>query len=666
MVASLNIFSDIQNHWAKLFIEGLAQKGIVSGFPDRTFRPNQAMTRAEFAAIIVKAFPKPFKRQYVPFVDLSPNYWATPAIKKAYETEFLSGYPDRRFRPEEKINRVQALISIVSGLGINATLDLKPELAKLYDDNNFIPSYAIDKIAIATEAEIVVNYPNLKLLKPLDVATRGDVAAFIYQALVYLKQVPVIQSNYIVKAAPVKTVNVNHRREFRGVWVTTAWNLDWPSKPGLTVAQQKAELISILERIKELNLNALIFQVRVEGDAFYSSQLEPWSEWLTGKQGKAPEPFYDPLEFAIAESHKRNIELHAWFNPYRAKASLNSPPSVAPHIAVTHPEVVYKYGADLWMDPGSLIVQDLTYKVILDVVRRYDVDGIQLDDYFYPYPVTGENFPDEQTYAAYLNNGGTLSLADWRRENVNQMVRRLAEGIRAEKHYVKFGIAPFGIYRPGQPAQIRGLDAYELLYADSKKWLEEGWVDYLCPQIYWRIDPPAQSYPVLLQWWTENNPKRKHIYTGNKLSSLDGTSWTVEEITKQVEISRNLVDRLSLGNILYSMKDLLSNRQGIVDSLKASTYIQPALIPIMQWIDATPPPIPTGVNLKNGNQLIWNNTANYDTRSWTLYQQNGDNWMLAKILPVATNTVVLTPGTYALCAVDRMGNESAGVVVTVK
>lgn len=666
MVASLNSFSDIQNHWAKLFIEGLAQRGIVSGFPDRTFRPNQAMTRAEFAAIIVKAFPKPFKRPYVSFVDLSANYWATPAIKKAYETEFLSGYPDRRFRPEEKINRVQALISIVSGLGINATWDLKSELAKIYDDYNFIPSYAIDKIAIATETEIVVNYPNLKLLKPLDVATRGDVVAFIYQALVYLKQVPAIQSNYIVKAALQKTVNVSHQREFRGVWVTTAWNLDWPSKSGLTVAQQKAELITILDRIQSLNLNALILQVRVEGDAFYYSQLEPWSEWLTGTQGKGPDPFYDPLEFAIAESHKRNIELHAWFNPYRAKASLNSPPSVAPHIAVTHPEVVYKYGTDLWMDPGSAIVQDLTYQVILDVVRRYDVDGIQLDDYFYPYPVTGESFPDQKTYAAYVESGGILSLEDWRRENVNQMVRRLAEGIRNEKHYVKFGIAPFGIYRPGQPAQIRGLDAYEVLYADSKKWLEEGWVDYFCPQIYWRIDPPAQSYPVLLQWWTENNPKRKQIYTGNKLSSLDGTSWTVEEITKQIEISRNLVEKLSLGNILYSMKDLLTNRQGIVDSLKTSTYVQPALVPIMQWIDATPPPIPTSVSLKNDNQLIWNNTANYDTRSWTLYQQNGDNWTLVKILSASTNMIFLPAGTYALCAVDRMGNESAGVVVSVK
>ncbi|MBD2179898.1 family 10 glycosylhydrolase [Planktothrix sp. FACHB-1355] len=661
MVTSLTGFSDIQNHWARLFIEGLVQRGIVSGFPDKTFRPNQAMTRAEFAAIVVKAFPIPGKRKYVPFVDVGSNYWAAAAIKKAYETEFLSGYPDGRFRPEDKITRVQALISLVSGLGITTTVNLNAELPKIYQDANFIPSYARDKIAIATSADMVVNYPTLQMLRPLEFATRGEVATFIYQALVYLKQVTPIPSKYIVTLR--KTVSVSHRREFRGVWVTTGWNIDWPSKQALSVAQQKAELIAILDLIQALNFNALILQVRVEGDAFYYSKLEPWSAWLTGIQGKAPEPFYDPLEFVITESHKRNIELHAWFNPYRVRTSTSPSPNVAPHITVTHPEVVCKYGNELWVDPGIAIVRDWTYNVILDVVRRYDVDGIQIDDYWYPYPIAGQTFPDGNSYAAYQKSGGQLSLGDWRRENTNQMVRRLADGIHAEKPYVKFGIAPFGIYRPGQPAQIRGLDAYNELYSDSKKWLEQGWVDYLSPQLYWRIDPPAQSYPVLLKWWTENNPKGKHIYTGNKLGLLDGKSWTVAEITRQVEISRSLSDRLSLGNVFYSMKDLLQNRLGIADALKKSIYAQPALVPIMQWIDAAPPTVPTGAIVKDG-KLNWNATNNADIRSWTLYQQNGSTWTLLKVFSAATNVAAVEPGTYALCAVDRMGNESAGVVIS--
>ena len=664
MVATPTLFSDLQNHWARLFIEALAKQGIVKGFPDQTFRPNQAMTRAEFAAIAVKAFSRPSKRQYINFLDVSANHWATPAIKKSYEAEFLSGYPDRRFRPEDKITRIQAIIALVSGLGITATTDIKAELPNLYQDANFIPDYAADKLAIATTAGMVVNYPNLKLLRPLEFATRGDIAALIYQALVYLQQVPEITSEYIVKFPNQKTVEVSHRREFRGAWVATAWNIDWPSKPGLPAEQQKAELIAILDKIQELNFNAMVLQVRVEGDAFYASQLEPWSSWLTGTQGKPPEPFYDPLQFAIEESHKRNIQLHAWFNTYRARTSSSPSPNVAPHITVAHPEVICQYANQLWMNPGEELVQDWTYNVILDVVRRYDIDGIQIDDYFYPYPVAGQTFPDADSYAAYQKGGGILALSDWRRDNINRMVQRLFEGIRAAKPHVKFGISPFGIYRPGQPPQIIGLDTYESLYSDSKKWLEQGWLDYLCPQLYWRIDPPAQSYPVLLKWWTENNPKGKHIYAGNKLGLLDGKSWTIDEITKQVEISRGLVNQLSLGNVFYSFRDLAANRQGVFDTFKNVTYSQPALVPIMPWMDVVPPAIPTGLKVNNGN-LTWNASNTSDIRSWTLYQQDGDNWRLLKVLPAATTSVAsVAAGTYALCSVDRMGNESLGVVIS--
>ncbi len=663
MVVSPTRFSDIQNHWARLFIEGLATRGIISGFPDGTFRPDRPMNRAEFAAVLQKAFQQPRKRQYVPFVDVPAKNWAAAAIQKAYETGFLSGYPGNRFRPDASIARMEVLISLIAGLDItsDAIADTKAAFAELYQDAAQIPSYATDKIAAATDAGLVVNYPNLKRLKPLEVANRADVAAFIYQALVYLEKAPEISSDYIIVRQ--KTVAVSHKREFRGVWVATAWNIDWPSKRGLPVEQQQSELIQILDRVRSLNFNALVLQVRPTGDALYASELEPWSGWLTGTQGKAPEPFYDPLEFAIAEAHKRNIEFHAWFNPYRAGTSSESSPKVRPHISTIHPEYVYKYGEDLWMDPGARVVEDWTYNVILDVVRRYDVDGIHLDDYFYPYPVSGQTFPDNKTYSAYQAGGGKLSLGDWRRDNVNQMMQRLATGIRATKRHVKFGISPFGIYRPGQPPGTQGLDQYEALFADPKKWLEEGWLDYITPQLYWRIDQPAQSYPVLLQWWTENNPKRRHIYPGNRLSSLNGKEWQISEFEKQVEITRSRTSQLSLGNIFYSMKPFKENRLGVVDTFKTSLYAEPALAPSMQWLDAVAPGVPTGVKVKDG-KLTWRAVTNEDIRSWTLYQQKGTTWKLVKVVPAATTTATLEPGTYALCTVDRSANESLGVVVS--
>jgi uncharacterized lipoprotein YddW (UPF0748 family) len=667
MVSTPTTFSDIQNHWARLFIEALSQRGIVTGYPNNTFRPDNSVTRAEFATILAKAFPKvPKKREYVPFVDVPVNYWAVGNIRKAYETGFLSGYPNNIFRPGNQVSRVEVLVSLVTGLDIASTIkpDLLATLPQIYQDTAQIPEYAKNQVAIATSAGLVASYPNTKLLNPNVAATRADVVVFVYQALLYLGEVPKISSNYLV-VPPIRTVKVNHRREFRGVWLACVWNNDFPSKAGLSVDQQKAELIAILDKLQALKFNALILQVRPEGDALYASQLEPWSAWLTGTQGQAPSPFYDPLEFAIAECHKRNIELHAWFNPYRAKASTRQGSNVNPHIAVTNPDVVYQWGTQLWMDPGAKVVQDRTYNVIMDVVRRYDVDGIHLDDYFYPYPLEGQSFPDSKTYAAYQATGGRLSLGDWRRENVNQMVQRLWAGIKAAKPYVKFGISPFGIYRPGQPPGIVGLDAYNTLYADAKKWLEQGWVDYFAPQLYWRIDQTQQSYPVLLKWWTEINPKQRHIYAGNDITKLKDSTWKLEEIEKQVQISRSLEGNLSLGNIFFSMKSIAENYQGIADSLKNSIYAKPAIVPTMSWQTTTPPAPPTGLQVSD-RKLSWKPGDNRGVRSWTLYRQSGDSWLLQRVLSAGTTFATVEAGTYAVCAVDRLGNESLGVVIAVR
>lgn len=471
-----------------------------------------------------------------------------------------------------------------------------------------------------------------------------------------------IQQEMLISQGIASANSINHQREFRGVWVASVANIDWPSKPNLTVAQQQSELISLLNRMQELNLNALILQIRPNGDAFYNSSIEPWSGWLTGVQGKPPEPYYDPLQFAIDEAHKRNIELHAWFNPYRARLRGNAP--FAPnHMAAVYPQYAYQYGDLIWMEPGAKEIQDRTYNVIMDVVQRYDVDGIHLDDYFYPYPQAGIPFPDARTYANYRASGGNLGLADWRRENVNFMIKRIADGIKATKPYVKFGISPFGIYRPGKAPGIVGLDQFDSLYADVKLWIEQGWIDYLAPQLYWKIDPPQQSYPVLLDWWLQHNPKRRHIYTGNFLSRIDG-EWPVSELQRQVAISRQKAPQLSLGNIFFSMKMFRDNRQGVNEIFKSQVYPTPALVPAMSWLDNQPPEPPSGIQANSG-VISWTPSPSEDIRSWAIYQQFSNGWQLVKVVDKATTSVRVQPGNYAIRAVDRMANESTEQVVSV-
>ena len=454
-------------------------------------------------------------------------------------------------------------------------------------------------------------------------------------------------------------------REFRGAWVASVANIDWPSQRGLSVAQQKAELTRILDRMQELNLNAIVLQVRPNGDALYDSPIEPWSGWLTGKQGTAPVPYYDPLEFAIAESHKRNIELHAWINPYRAQLSPNDGSFAPNHMAIQYPEYAYKYAQWVWMDPGAPPVQDRTYNVVMDIVRRYDIDGLHIDDYFYPYPQGSLPFPDSKTYASYREYGGTLSLGDWRRQNVNGMIQRLADGIHAEKPYVKFGISPFGIYRPGKAPGIVGFDQYALLYADVKLWLERGWLDYLAPQLYWRIDPPGQSYPVLLDWWLRHNPQKRHIYAGNYLSQIQGAGWALSEFERQVALSRQRKSLLSLGNIFFSMKMFRDNVRGVNNVFKNSIYPTPALPPRMPWLDNTVPPEPTGVQVSD-RAITWDRDTSGKVRSWALYQQQGNRWELLQVLNASTNSVRVAPGIYSLRAVDRLANESSEQLVSVQ
>lgn len=357
--------------------------------------------------------------------------------------------------------------------------------------------------------------------------------------------------------------------EFRGAWVATVHNLDWPSAPGLAAATQKAELRAILDRAAELKLNAILLQVRPASDALYASKQEPWSQFLTGTQGVSPG--YDPLEFAIAEAHARSIELHAWINPFRAASNAKTS-LAASHVAKKHPEWVRRFGAQLWVDPGEPEAGQYVLGIIGDIVRRYDVDGLHIDDYFYPYPLKGDSFPDDLTWERFGAKSG-LSRADWRRENINNFVRAMYRTVKATKPSVRVGISPFGIWRPGVPATIEAqLDAYGQLFADSRKWLEEGWCDYMAPQLYWSIQPPKQSFPVLLEWWRAQS-RGKPVWPGIATERI-GAARPAREILDQIAITRRGTN--SPGHIHWSMKALMQNRGGIANLLRSGPYTDQA------------------------------------------------------------------------------------------
>lgn len=384
-------------------------------------------------------------------------------------------------------------------------------------------------------------------------------------------------------------------------------NIDWPSKKGLTTEQIRAELITLLDRARENNMNAVLLQVRPSCDALYQSDLEPWSEYLTGTMGRAPDNGFDPLAFAVDEAHKRGLELHAWFNPFRARMNYQSPapgqpdprPADPKHISRTHPEWVRTYGAMQWLDPGEKAARDYSLNVVLDVVKRYDVDGVHVDDYFYPYkindPVTKQvvQFPDDGPYQKYKSEGGSLSKSDWRRANIDDYIQRMYQMVKAAKPHVKVGISPFGIWRPGNPAQIQGFDAYEELAGDAKKWLREGWGDYFTPQLYWPIAQTPQSFPVLLSWWLGENTQGRHLWPGLFTSRAFGADarWPQEEIEYQIRTTRGFAG--AGGVIHFSAKYLLGGQASKSDSLagrlRRTVYNDVALVPPSPWLTQAAP-----------------------------------------------------------------------------
>jgi uncharacterized lipoprotein YddW (UPF0748 family) len=453
-------------------------------------------------------------------------------------------------------------------------------------------------------------------------------------------------------------------REMRGAWIATVANIDWPSKPGLSVAQQKAELISLLDRAAQLHFNAVFFQVRSVADAMYASPLEPWSEYLTGTQGKMPQPLYDPLALAVFEAHKRGLELHAWFNPFRAAHPQSKSPTAQNHVIKTHPEIVRRYGSQVWLDPGEPESQTRALNAVLDVVKRYDVDGVVFDDYFYPYPEGGRDFPDYASWKQFGPASG-LSRDDWRRSNVNRFVQKVSQAVHAAKPWVKFGISPFGIWRPGVPAGIdrKALDAWGKLYADARLWLANGWVDYLAPQLYWPLSPPEHSFSTLLRWWCEQNPKGRHVYAGLNDAAV-GSKFTADEISRQIQTVRR--QSSNGGEIHYHLRSVLENPA--LAAAVRSQYAQPALIPATTWLDATPPAKP-GLTVsagKNSAAIRWQNNGTEPAKLW-VFQIRCDGHWLTEILPAPETSRTINgmvPEAVAIRAVDRLGNLSGPAVWT--
>ena len=415
--------------------------------------------------------------------------------------------------------------------------------------------------------------------------------------------------------------------EFRAMWIATVGNIDWPSKRGLSADQQRAEMRTIIVNARRLKLNALVLQVRPSADAIYPSKLEPWTEYLSGAQGVATAANYDPLAEWISLAHGEGMELHAWFNPYRARHNTAISAPAANHISKAFPHTVKTYGTMQWMDPGEPDAVRHTLAVITDVVRRYDIDGVHLDDYFYPYPIPVPpepnvgaasavisvlpttaakaapiasptqptdirpdlDFPDDPSWQRYKNSGGKLTRADWRRDNINQLVRTLYRDVHAVKPWVKVGISPFGLPKPGQrPEGIAGFSQYDKLYADVELWFEQGWLDYLVPQLYWPIAQEAQAFPVLLRYWASINRRSRHLWPGLFTSRIDESdkSWLPDEILRQIVLVRDQSG--ASGHVHFSAAAIVQNRRGIADRLAASLYAKEARIPDTAWLPARP------------------------------------------------------------------------------
>jgi len=513
------------------------------------------------------------------------------------------------------------------------------------------------------------------------------------------------------------------KREFRGVWIASVANIDWPSSPTLSPEKQREEFRKILNHHEKSGINAVIVQVRPSADAFYRSDLEPWSEWLTGEKGKFPDPEYDPLTFMVEEAHERSMEFHAWLNPYRAifdaekfyedsthihldtlnnliknlvcEDSLNTSGQLSKKeynnllqlldvdstlLIYKHPDWFLQYGNKIYFDPGFPEVQDHIARVVEDIVTRYDVDAIHMDDYFYPYRIAGIEFPDSLSFRKYGSTYSHELKEYWRRENVNSIVKQLSETITSIKPFVKFGISPFGVWRnasadPAGSATKAGQTNYDDLYADVLKWQKEKWIDYIIPQIYWYRGFNLADYEILARWWNENH-YGVQVYIGQGLYRVNADSKTEAwrnpmEIPEQIELNRSLPN--IQGSCFFSSKSMINNPIGVTDILRDKYYQYPAIVPEMSWLNLPKPAEPEIMQIKNtsaGIRLEWENKR--DAEYYVVYRfkgkKKGDTEDASTILSIQRKTTTFFEDenvkrfrkyTYAISALDRSFTESA-------
>ena len=470
--------------------------------------------------------------------------------------------------------------------------------------------------------------------------------------------------------------------EFRAAWVASVENIDWPSKKGLPTDSQKLEFIRLLDMQQRVGMNALVVQIRPAADAFYPSPYEPWSEWLTGVQGQAPSPYYDPLQFMIEETHKRGMEFHAWCNPYRAVYAIGKSSISPTHITRLHPEWFLNYGGTLYFDPGNKDVQDYVVRVIRDVVRRYDVDALHFDDYFYPYRIPGKEFPDDSSYAKY---GSGMDRADWRRSNVDSVILHLSTMIKEEKKHCKFGISPFCVWRniskdPEGSETQAGQTNYDDLYANILLWLRRGWIDYVVPQLYLEIGYKHADYSVLLPWWNDHSFGRQ-CYIGLAIYRANSNAaWRDKtQLTRQLQALRNSPN--IQGAVYFSSKSFEKNPNGWCDSLQLNYYNYPALIPPMPWIDSVRPHVPlvhNEYNKKESVQTAWmSRGADGDSlRGYALYrsetpQCNIDSMQAFQFIPydpvagfhIRENSGGIKKYYYFATAISRTNMESPPIAI---
>lgn len=472
----------------------------------------------------------------------------------------------------------------------------------------------------------------------------------------------------------------NPKQELRAEWIASVTNIDWPSRTGLSADEQKAELVRWYDEAVALGLNAVVVQVRPTADAFWPSQFEPWSQWLTGAQGQ--NPGYDPLKFAVDEAHKRNLEFHGWFNPYRVSMGTDINALVPTHPARVHPDWVVAYGGKLYYNPGIPEVQKFTIDAIMDAVRKYDIDAVHFDDYFYPYPVAGQTFDDAATYARY---GGGKSLADWRRSNIDALISGLSSAIRAAKPWVQFGVSPFAVWRnaatdpSGSPTQA-GVQTYDDLYADTVKWVKEEWLDYITPQVYWNIGFAVADYAKLVPWWSDIVAGTDvNLYIGHAnhkvANPAQPAAWQdPNEMSRQLTFNQDYPQ--VKGDIYFSAAQVRANRLDHMGIVKRDHYQRPAIAPTVGRLVGHGPSLPVITDAKrspDGVKLRWVSGA---ATSYALYRLDGHTFpdrcdfsdgrhlvstLRADRSPVQTFTDATAVAgqryTYVVTALDRAHNE---------